>query len=208
MFKNAVRALAVVLVCGTASAAYAQSPGQPIPPAHFFDGPLLHVYSPDSEGWLVTGRSGIGIAFGKRGTAPNETFGAQAVMFELGPEVRGDALVDFVRKRIATMNPPPRFEETTSAYRYHEARGYPCVDVNVGFHDNAAVTPSGEQRMLLRVIALYCRHPVVSDLGFFAAYSHRGPSGDAEIKEAAMRYIAGVTVNPRIAEQVKREPAR
>jgi hypothetical protein len=187
--------IASLIFAGLISAcAYAQTPGQPVKPKQLFPGDVLNVYSPDAEGWIITGMAKNGIGFGKRGAASGETYAAQAIIFEMPPMASHDALVDFVKKRIAAMNPPPRFVETSSNYQYTEERSYPCVNVHMVLDDNAAVTPAGKEKLELQVVALYCRHPVQQQLGFFAAYSHRGKTADDQLEGAAKSFIAGVNV--------------
>ena len=92
------------------------------------------------------------------------------------------------------MNPPPRFQETKSSYRYTEKRGYPCVNAHLDFDDTAAVTPTGIEQLKLQVVALYCRHPKQRQLGFFAAYSHRGKVADHHIEMPAQGFIEAISV--------------
>jgi hypothetical protein len=179
---------------GAAFAAHAQSPGQPVTPKQQFPSGLLNVYSPDSEGWVLTGAGINGIAFGKRGSESSETYGAQVIIFEMSPTGNSDEFVSFVKKRIATMNPAPRFQETGSDFQYTEGRGYPCVDVRARYDDNAAMTPTGNEQLKLKVVSLYCRHPVRQDLGFFAAYSYRGKAADTQIESAAKSFIEAISV--------------
>lgn len=178
----------------SAGLACAQAQPQPLEPKHLFSSPVLNFYSPDEAGWMVTGAARNGIALGKRGTGTNETFGAQAVVFEMPALNTEPELVDFVTRRVATMNPAPRFRLLSSDYRYTEARGYPCVDVHVAFDDTAVVTPTGPAELKLQVIALYCRHPAQTGLGFFGAYSRRGEGLVADLEAPAAAYLQGVGV--------------
>ena len=172
----------------------AQSPGQPVTPKQLFPSNILNVYAPDSEGWIVTGVGNNGISFGKRGSEIGETYGAQVIIFEMPPMTSSEAFVGFVKNRIAIMNPPPRFQETNSNYRYTEDRGYPCVNAHIAFDDNDAITPTGKEQLKLQVISLYCRHPEQQRLGFFSAYSHRGKSADDQIEVAAKSFIEAISV--------------
>ena len=186
--------LFVLMGCLLTVATHAQSPGQPVTPKQQFPNDLLNVHSPDSEGWVVTGVGRNGIAFAKRGTEPNETYGAQIITFEMSPTSSNDEFIGLVKRRIATMNPAPRFQETSSDFQFTESRGYPCVDVRAAYDDNAAVTPTGKEQLKLKVIALYCRHPTKQELGFFAAYSYRGKAADAKIESAAKSFIEATNV--------------
>ena len=191
------RSSLLFLSCLATAAANAQSPGQPVTQRQLFPSDILNVYSPNSEGWVVTGAASNGISFGKRGLDSNETYGAQAVIFEIPPTTGGEELIGFVKKRIAAMNPLPRFQETDANYRYTEDRGYPCVKVHITFDDTAAITPTGKEKLTLQVISLYCRHPAQPQLGFFAAYSHRGKVSDDQLESVAARFLEGVDVPKR-----------
>ena len=186
----------VSLILGSliGSAVNAQSPGRPVTPKQLFPSSILNVYAPDSEGWVVTGAGSNGISFGKKGAKSGETYGAQVIFFEMPPTTGGEGLVGFVKNRIAAMNPPPRFQETNSNYQYTEDRGYPCVNVHMVFDDTAAVTPTGKEQLKLQVISLYCRHPEHQQLGFFAAYSHRGKTADDQTEGAAKSFIEAINV--------------
>jgi len=189
--------LLLIIGCLIASVGHAQSSGQAVTPKQLFPSSILNVYSPDSEGWVITGAASNGIAFGKGGANSNETYGAQVVIFEMSPTTSNEELVSIVKKRIAAMNPPPRFRETSSNYQYTENRGYPCVNVHIDFDDTAAVTSNGKKQLKLQVISLYCRHPAQQQLGFFAAYSHRGKTTDDQIETAARSFIEAIDV-PRM----------
>jgi len=185
---------ALVLGSLVSNVVNAQSPLRPVTPRQLFPSSILNVYAPDSEGWVVTGAGSNGISFGKRGAEIGETFGAQVIIFEMPPTTGGEALVGFVKNRIAAMNPPPRFQETNSSYLYTEDRGYPCVKVHVAFDDTDAVTPAGKEQLKLQVVSLYCRHPEQQQLGFFAAYSHRGKAADDQIEVPAKSFIEAINV--------------
>lgn len=183
----------LVLGCLVAGTTWALSPGQPVSPKQFFPSRILPVYAPDSEGWIVTGVASNGLSFGKRGAESTETYGAQAFVFEMPPTPDSGSFVDFVKKRIASMNPPPRFVETASDYQYDEDRTYPCVNVHITFDDTAALTPTGRQALKLQVTSRYCRHPVQKNLGFGVAYSHRGKTTDESMEGAARRFIEAIS---------------
>jgi len=175
-----------------ALATHAQSPGEVVTPKQAFTNALLNIYSPDSDGWVVTGAGGNGIAFGKRGSEANETYGAQVVTLELPPTSTGEELVGVVKNRIAAMNPAPRFQEADTSFQFTEERGYPCVNVRAEFDDTAAANSSGKQTLRLKVVALDCRHPAEPDTGFFAAFSYRGTRVDTQIDEAGKSFIESI----------------
>jgi len=163
-------------------------------PKQRFPSGLLEVHAPDAEGWILAGAGRNGIAFAKRGLEPGDSYGAQVVIFEMPPSTNAEELVDFVKRRIAMTNPAPRFQEIASEYQYTEDRRYPCVHVRSSYDDHEAVTPAGKQQLRLKVVALYCRHPVRQELGFFAAYSYRGKAADTQIEAPASSFIGAIGV--------------
>jgi len=184
----------LVISCFLAFTAYAQSPGQAVKPKQQFPSGLLNLYAPSSDGWILAGIGGNGIAFAKRGSEASETYGAQVILFEMPPTSNNDEFISFVKNRITMINPAPRFQEIASDFQYTEVRGYPCVDVRIRYDDNAAMTSTGTQQLKLKVMSLHCRHPVRQDLGFFAAYSYRGKAADAPIESDAKSFIEAISV--------------
>jgi hypothetical protein len=101
------------------------------------------------------------------------------------------------------MNPPPRFLEKESSYRYTESRGYHCTNVHITYDDTAAVTLAGRERLELQVIALYCRHPALEKQGFFVAYSHRAKITDIQMESPANSFIDSITAAPQNSKLTK-----
>jgi len=176
------------------SVANAQLLEWPVTPKQFFPSNILNVHAPDSEGWVINGVGRNGIAFSKRGAESSETYAAHVVIFEMPSTTSGEELVSFVKKHIAVVNPPPRYRETNSNYQYIENRGYPCVNVHIDFDDTAAITPTSKEQLKLQVVALYCRHPKQRQLGFFAAYSHRGKTTYDQIENSAKSFIESIDI--------------
>ncbi len=93
------------------------------------------------------------------------------------------------------VNPPSRFEPLEANYEFTDLRGYPCVRYKCLYNDKEALTTSGTREpMKLQVVSMYCRHPSQKEVGFFAAYSHRGASTDPDLDAPALRFIDGVQV--------------
>ncbi len=188
------RCLFALFTCLFALQVFAQSPGQQLEPRQHFPSPILDIYSPDAEGWIFAGAGSNGLSFAKRGAVRDETYAAQVILFDFPPTDSDEEFVEFVKQRIAEMNPAPRFRELVSDYQYNGERGYPCVDVNMAFLDTEAVISGGTGELTLKVIARYCRHPEIQEIGFFAAYSYRGKQQDPGIEPDAESFIAAVTV--------------
>lgn len=194
---NPFRLLPLLLLSTALTTACSMLPANqkpmPVKPGQFFSGSVINVHAPDSEGWLVeTGRNGMG--FFKRGSQAGATYAAQAITFEMPAAQSKEEFINFIKTRISTINPPPRFLEKKSSYQYTESRGYPCLNVHITYDDTAAVLPTGgRDRLELQVIALYCRHPALEKQGFFAAYSHRAKITDTQMEGPANSFIEGVT---------------
>ena len=191
--ERTLQRLAFVLCVLMTATVHAQSPGQSVKPGQLFAGSLLNVHSPDSEGWLFAGAGNNGMAFARRGAEQNETYGAQIILFKLPPTHSNEEFVEVIKNRVNMANPPSRFAVLEMNYEYTDHRGYPCVRHKSIFDDKEALTTFGTRSpMKLQVISLYCRHPAEQEVGFFAAYSHRGANTDPDLEMPAQRFINGV----------------
>lgn len=186
----------VFLLCAALSATVrAQSPGQPVTPGQVFAGSLLSAQAPDSEGWVFAPAGNSGLAFVRRGTERDETYAAQVILFRLTPTASKEEFLKLIRERVDLVNPPSRFESLEANYEFTDLRGYPCVRYRSLYSDKEALTTSGTREpMKLQVVSMYCRHPLQQEVGFFAAYSHRGTSTDPDLDAPALRFIDGVQV--------------
>ncbi len=186
-----------VALCGLAPTAHAQA--QAVAPGQLFSGNLLNVHAPESAGWLLAGAGNNGMAFAKRGNEPDETYGAQIILFKLPPADSTEEFVELVRHRVANANPQPRFVALQENFEYTDQRGYPCVRYSSVYDDREALTANGTRAtMKLQVLALYCRHPSEPQIGFFAAYSHRGAGKDQDMEAPAQKFIDGVQVPQQV----------
>lgn len=195
IMERTIQRLAFVLCLLMTTSGQAQSPGQAVKPGQLFAGSLLNVHAPDSEGWLFAGAGNNGMAFARRGAEQNETYGAQIILFKLAPTDSNEEFVEVIKNRVRMANPPSRFAVLEMNYEYTVHRGYPCVRHKSVFDDKEALTTFGTRSaMKLQVISLYCRHPAEQEVGFFAAFSHRGANTDPDLEAPAQRFINGVEV--------------
>lgn len=163
-------------------------------PGQLFAGRLLDAHAPDSEGWRLV-RANNGMGFIKRGSEQSETYAAQISLFKLPPTDSNEEFIEMIKSRVDMANPPSRFAVVKMNYEYTDQRGYPCVRYKGVYDDKEALTPAGTKAILtLQFIALYCRHPSESEIGFFAAYSHRGANSDSTLEVSAQKFIDGVIV--------------
>ncbi len=189
------------LLCGLMSTvAQAQAPGQAVKPGQLFAGSLLNAHAPDSAGWIFAGGGSNGMAFARRGAEQDETYAAQIILFKLPPTRSNEEFVEMVKGRVSMTNPAPRFVMLEENYEYTDHRGYPCIRYRGIYDDKEALKTSGaREAMKLQVISLYCRHPTAQEVGFFAAYSHRGANIDPDLEAPAQKFISGVQVPQQAA---------
>jgi len=133
--------------------------------------------------------------FARSGISPNESLGAQVLMFAL-PETKGtDNFVSLIKQGVEKDTNPERFEIVDSELKFTEHRGYPCVSVMSVVKDKMARASSTHREvLLLQAESLYCRHPERQDTGFSIIYSHRGSSLFSNLHAEAQDFINGVQV--------------
>ena len=135
------------------------------------------------------------MAFARRGAEQNETYAAQVILFKFPQTQSNEEFVKAIQSRVDAANPPSRFAVLEVSHEYTDQRGYPCVRYKSVYDDKEALTASGaHEKLKLQVISLYCRHPAEREIGFFAAYSHRGVNTDPNLEAPAQSFIDGVQV--------------
>jgi len=160
-----------------------------------FSGGLLNVRAPNSEGWKLVNSSGAGMAFGREGTASNESYIAQVSLFALPKSKDRDEFVTLIKQGVERDTSPDRFKSLEANYEYTEERGYPCVKFTAVTEDTKAKTSSfARESLKLQIYSLYCRHPKRQNAGFVIGFSHRGASLDPELEVQAEAFIEGVQV--------------
>ena len=167
----------------------------PVEAGHFYPGSYINVRAPNSEGWHLVNSSPAGMEFARFGLNENETFGAQLLMFSLIETKNKEDFVALVKKGIELDSDPSRFKIISSEYLYSDSRGYPCVNVESTVNDTKAKVQGNKLGdLLLQSVSLYCRHPVRTDTGFSATYSHRGTTLYKQLYDEAIVYIEGIQV--------------
>lgn len=173
-------------------------PSQQLPavaPGQLFPGGYIVVRAPNSEGWLLEHSSPKGMGFAKHGKAAGENLGARLIMFELQLTETPEQLLALIKQAIENDTDRTRFEVLESSSSYTSERGYPCVRHYALVNDNQARTsPTTRERLLLEMHALYCRHPVRTNTGFAAIYSHRGRSKYPDLGTEAQDFMRGIQV--------------
>jgi hypothetical protein len=166
-----------------------------VPAGYLYEGGYINVRAPSSSGWHLLKSSRGGMGFSRSGDEPNESFGAQVLMFPLEKTQGKDEFVSLIKKGAEADAPADRFTFLASEFKYTEQRGYACVWVTSVVEDKKAQTsPTRREVLLLQAQSLYCRHPVHQDTGFSAIYSHRGKSLYSNLDAEAQEFINGVQV--------------
>ena len=172
----------------------------PVAAGHLYAGSYINVRAPNSEGWYLVNSSPAGMEFARSGIGENDTFGAQLLMFSLAETKNKEELVALIKKGMEVDTDSSRFEVISSEYSYSGTRGYPCVNVESTVNDTKAKVKGNKQtELLLQSVSLYCRHPVRTDTGFSATYSHRGTTLYKQLHDEAIVFIEGIQV-PENAE--------
>ena len=168
---------------------------QNVPAGKVYSGPILNITAPNSEGWQLLKSGPSGMAFGRRGSVPGESFAAQVAIFDPpqtdSPE-EFEALIVRGAQGDAETN---RFSTSKFTHQFSAARGYPCVQMqNISEDRQAKTGPNKTETLVLQNEHLYCRHPVQKNIGFAITYSHRGKSLHPDFQKEADSFIEGVLV--------------
>lgn len=167
----------------------------PVEAGHLYKGGYINVRAPNSDGWHLINSSPAGMEFARSGKSKNESFGAQLLIFSLPATKTKEEFISLIKKGIKTDTDKTRFKALKTEYTFTESRGYPCIYVESTTNDTQAKTSNNKKEsLLLQLTALYCRHPVRTDTGFSAIYSHRGLTLYEQLHTEAKEYINGVQV--------------
>lgn len=152
---------------------------------------LLTLPALEGRGWKVVQASPSGLAYGRHGSAVNESYVTTVSWFTLRDFRTSEEFVEHV-KSIAGMDVSQnQFILRTSNYEYTEYRGYPCVK----FSSLVDEVKSPRSSVLkLQNSALFCRHSTQKNVGFQVVFSHRGIVEDPLFEIKAQEYIAAVQV--------------
>lgn len=166
-----------------------------IAPGEFLPGEYINVRAPNSEGWIWRESSSKGMGFAKYGRAPGESLGAQLLIFDLQPTETTEQFVALIKQGIEQDNDPERFDILESSSDYTSERGYPCVRHHALANDkHARTSATTREQLVLEWHGLYCRHPLRTDSGFAAVYSHRGRGRYPRLRAEAEDFISGIQV--------------
>ncbi|MBP1774868.1 MAG: hypothetical protein H6Q86_874 [candidate division NC10 bacterium] len=194
MKQRTGRPLALLLVVLALSAcATTLLPGQPYHGSDWAG--YLDVRSPNSEGWRMVQVSPQSIAFGRKGTQPDESLAAWVMRGPLPPTQTREDMVSHLRTEMEGGLDRGRLTLLKSEYAFTDERRYPCVRSIMVLEDRQAqVSVSRRETLVRRDIGLTCRHPVRQDTGFNISYSHRGHGDYPNLESEAQAFFDGIQV--------------
>jgi hypothetical protein len=177
-----------------------------VTPGFPFKGRYLDITAPNSDGWQLLSDQPSLWTFGKRGSEPNESYMASVKKFALPSSVSRDDFTVLVKKGLEQQENPERFKNFHSTLEVSEARKYLCIHYRATGDDTQAKVGSNELTMILELDGLYCQHPLMTNAGFAAVYSHRGNRADPQFEREATEFIGGIRVPGYDAQQVDVSP--
>lgn len=184
----------------------ATASAQPVPPGAVFDGPVINIRAPQSQGWVVLQNNATGMAFARSAAGINASEVAVVKLFPLGATPTPEALVALIKAGVEADTSKRRFDVLDAKFEYTERRGYPCVEASTLTIDKVPTGLFSHKEMILEIRALYCRHPERPDQGFSAGYSHRGQWPDTDLSSNAQSFIEGVQVPARQPPEPSSQP--
>ncbi|MCC6141478.1 MAG: hypothetical protein IT389_12785 [Nitrospira sp.] len=198
MFRSFLKAITLLAVASiTASCAGPSQVREPqnVPPGKLYAGPIINITAPNSEGWQLLKSDSSGLAFGRRGNAPDESFTAQVATFNPPQTDSPEEFESLMVKGAQSDANTERFQTKSFTHKFTSARGYPCVQMNNISEDTKAQSgPNKTEPLIMQNEHLYCRHPVRKNIGFVVIYSHRGKELHPDFQTEAHSFIEGIQV--------------
>lgn len=191
------KAVSITIFSLSTSIIFAQSRAyQDVPPGKVFEGKILNITAPNSEGWKLAKADSSGMAFGRRlpEKIKESTIASVAVFAAPQTDIPDEFEAAIVNSAKVDAN-NERFTTSTFTHKFTNVRGYPCVQMqNISEDKNAQTSPTTTETQIIQNEHLYCRHPSQRNLGFAISYSHRGFSQNKDFSKEAASFIEGVFV--------------
>jgi len=182
----------LLVVLALSACATTLPPGQPYQGSDWVG--YLDVRSPNSEGSRMVQVSPQSIAFGRKGTQPDESIAAWVMRGPLPPTQTREDMVSRLKTEMEGLD-RDRFTLLKSEHALTDERRYPCVrSIAVREDRQAQVSASRRVTLILREIFLTCRHPVRQDTGFTVCYSQRGRDEYPALESEARAFFDGIQV--------------
>lgn len=133
--------LAIVPIAVTSCAPVStQTRFGPVPAGHLFEGPVLDIRAPDSDGWQLAGSSAQGVEFARQGNPKNRTFGAQVLIMPWRGDRSPERFMAQIREALEFDWRLDRYENVEKEFAHSDRRNYPCVEVRSLTKDKLAPT--------------------------------------------------------------------
>jgi hypothetical protein len=102
---------------------------QNVPPGKVYAGTILNIAAPNSEGWQLLKSDPSGMAFGRKGNAPGESFTALVAIFDPPQSDSPEEFEAFIVKGAQSDAETDRFSTSNFTHQFTSVRGYPCVQM-------------------------------------------------------------------------------
>jgi hypothetical protein len=196
--NNSLRTLtfsSVILVLTACATSTSVHDSKFIPPGKLFEGLVINITAPKSEGWkLLKSEPSVWI-FGRRGSTPGESFAAMVAMFDPPQTDSPENFEALIVQGAQADSNTERFRTKTFTHQFTSARGYPCVQMsNISEDTQAQSGPNKTETLIMQNEHLYCRHPERKNIGFAITYSHRGKEMYPDFQAEAHSFIEGIQV--------------
>jgi hypothetical protein len=163
-------------------------------PRHFMPGPILNIYSPNSEGWQLSHSNTGAVVFTRLDPSSGNTYVAQINSFHLPAFASPEELLAIIKSGAEKESPSSRFQSIEANFQITTERPYPCIRFRGSSIDLKAKALHGNAPMTLTVRSIYCQHPTKLDLGVLISFSQRGGTPDPDFESQANAFIEGVQV--------------
>ncbi len=197
MFRSSLKVTILLVIASlTACAGPSQvRESQNVPPGKLYAGSIINITAPNSEGWQLLKSDPSGLAFGRHGSAPSESFAAQVAIFAPPQTDSPEEFESLIVKGAQADANTERFQTKSFTHKFTSARGYPCVQMNNISEDAKAQSgPNKIENLIMQNEHLYCRHPDRKNIGFAITYSHRGKELHPTFQTEAHSFIEGTQV--------------
>ncbi|HTP39856.1 MAG TPA: hypothetical protein VMI92_09815 [Steroidobacteraceae bacterium] len=169
--------------------------GRSVAASELFDGPLLNITAPNSNGWKLSETSTGDMIFERFGDVTNETLVASVTRIDIPDFRKQEDFLAFIKQGVERNTSRDRFKDIEESFEYSEQRGYPCVSYKASSLDTKAqVSLFKHKSLVFQMRALYCQLPNLDHGGFSANFSHRGPAALSDIDSQAQAFFDGVQV--------------
>lgn len=170
----------------------------PLPPQPI-NHPVFTLLPPAESGWVLANLSQYNLSLAKRGSADDETYAIQVMLFQLPTFKDDNEFKEFVTIGLNKDTKKTRFKTIKSSSEVITINKLNCIKNIATTEDTQATKQSSiSDNMILDVINHTCKHPTVNNAGANISYSHRYYLGNAdpELELVSSKLITDFKFNP------------